>query len=272
MKLDFEYAGHRLSDFGCILCTIKNNNSGNYEIDIGSDITFTTIKNNQSSKRSSTSSSYENVYVANFEIMKYDCTSGKQNYLTSQEARSIIKWLSRHEYKKLKFVNTISDESDVHYYGSFNAKQIMLGDKILGLSLTFTSNAPFGFASLTNNKFMMLNSNDVITIVGDSDGYGTIYPKVEIKCFTGGDLKLTNLTTGKYISIKNCKKNEVITIDGEHKVIFSGDESHTTLPNDFNYEYFTIVVDEDIEENQYSSTLPCELTIKYLPVRKIGVI
>lgn len=272
MYLDFEYANHRLSDFGCIICSIGSGKSGSYEVEIGSDITFTTIKNNQSSKYSKTSSSYEEVYKAEFQIAKYDCSTRKCEFLTSLESRAIVKWLSRHEYHKAKFLNKLSEESDVQYFGSFNVKQVMLGENIIGLTLTFTSNAPFGFASAIKSKYMMLNENDVITVVGDSDEYGKIYPKIEIKCFSDGELDLLNLTTEKHINIKNCKKNEVITIDGEHKVIFSSDESHTTLPNDFNYEYFYILVNEDLEENQYSSTLPCELTVSYLPVRKVGVI
>ena len=42
MYVDFEYANRRLSDFGCIICSI-NSNSGEYEVDIGCDITFKNI-------------------------------------------------------------------------------------------------------------------------------------------------------------------------------------------------------------------------------------
>lgn len=271
MYTDFEYAGRRLSDLGCIICSI-NSNSGQYEVDIGCDITFTEVKNNHSSIHSKTSSSYEKVYVATFDIIKYNCNSDDEIYMTSLEARNIIKWLNRREYHKFKMVDEISDESNVCYYGSFNVKQIMLGNNILGLTLTFTNNAPYGFTDIVSTKGMLLNAGDTVSIYGDSDEYGTIYPKVEIRCFSSGDIKITNETTGNILEIDNCSVNEIITIDGEHKVIFSNNESHTTLPNDFKYEYLDILVDEYETENVYSSTLPCEVTISYLPIRKIGVI
>lgn len=271
MYIDFEYANHRLSDFGYIICRI-NSNVGQYEVDIGCDITFTEVKNNHSSIHSITSSSYENVYTATFDIIKYNCKSDDEIFMSSLDVRNIMKWLNRRQDHKFRLINDISDESNVHYYGKFNVRQIMLGDNIIGLTLTFTSNAPYGFADVTENKLMLLNPGEKTNLYGDSDEYGLIYPKVEIRCFTYGDLKITNHTTGTTLEINKCKANEIITVDGEHKVIFSSDDSHITLPNDFNYEYLDILVDENNTENSYSSTLPCELTIKYLPIRKVGVI
>lgn len=269
MYTDFEYAGRRLSDLGCIICSI-NSNSGQYDVEIGCDITFTEIKNNYSSIHSVTSSSYENVYTATFDIMKYNCSSD-DIYMTSFEVRDIMRWLNRREYYKFRVLNDIADESNVHYYGSFNVKQIMLGEHILGLTLTFTSNAPYGFGDIIETKCMLLNAVDTASIYGDSDEFGTVYPKVNIRCLSSGNLEIKNKTTGNILKIDNCSVNEIITVDGEHKVIFTNTESHTTLPNDFNYEYLDILVDEYETENIYSSTLPCELTISYQPMRKIGV-
>ena len=270
MYIDFEYAGHRLSDFGCILCSIDSN-SGKYDVEIGCDITFTEVKNNISSIRSVASSRYENVYTATFDIIKYNCNDHDDVYMSSLEARNITKWLNRREYHKFMLVNDLSDDSNVHYYGSFNVKQIMFGYNILGLSLTFTSNAPYGFGDMIENKMMLLNPGEISRLHGDSDEYGIIYPKTIIRCFSNGDLKITNHTTGTSLEVKKCKNKEIVTIDGEHRIIYSSD-THTTLPNDFNYEYLDILVDETDSENEYSSTLPCELTVEYLPVRKVGVI
>lgn len=271
MYIDFEYDGRMLSDFGCIVCSI-NSNSGNYDIDIGCDISFTELKNNNTFRRSKTSSTYEKVYTATFDIMKYDCNSRSEEYMTSLEAREIIKWLNREDYYRLRMVNNIADESNVYYYGSFNIKQIMLGDNILGLTLTFTSNAPFGFSDVVENKMMLLNANDVVSIVGDSDRYGIIYPRVEIKCFADGDLKIHNETTGNTLEIRGCMNGETIVVDGEYGIIYSNKRDDAIIANDFEYEYFDILIDKFGTENIYSSTLSCEVTINYLPVRKVGVI
>lgn len=274
MYTDFEYANRRLSDFGCIICSI-NGNSGDYELDIGCDITFAEVKNNHSSIHSKTSSSYDNVYTTTFDIIKYNCNSDDDMFMTSLEARNIVKWLNRrNSYHKFRLINDISDESNVHYYGSFNVKQRMFGDKILGLTLTFKSNAPYGFADVVRNKFMMLNPSETITLYGDSDEYGLIYPKIEIRCFSDSNdvLEITNQTTGTTLHIDGCTSGETITLDGEHKIILSDKREQSIIANAFNYEYLDILVDEYETENIYSSTLPCELTISYLPIRKVGVI
>ena len=271
MYIDFEYNNCRLSDIGCIICSI-NSNSSNYEVSIGCDITFTEVKNNHSSIHSKTSSSYENVYTATFDIMKYNCNSYDDVFMTSLEVRNIVKWLNRNDYFKFRLINEISDESNVYYYGSFNIKQIMFGGNILGLTLTFTSNAPYGFSDVIENKCMMLNTDDIYSLFGESDEYGLIYPKVEIRCFSDGNLKISNSTTGTILNIDNCISGEIITLDGEHKIILSNKREQVSIANAFNYEYLDILVDEYETENNYSSTLPCELTISYLPVRKIGVI
>ena len=272
MYMDFEYAGRRLSDFGCVICSISTSLK-DYEIDIGCDITFTEVKNNHSSIHSKVSSGYENVYTATFDIIKYNCNSIDDVPMSSLEARNIIKWLNRDDYYKLKFINEIADESNVHYYGSFNVKQKMFHGEILGLTLTFTSNAPYGFSDIVQNKFMMLNTDQSWFLHGESDKYGLIYPVVTLRCFADGTYEITNKTTGTKMQIDNCIKNETIFIDGEHKIIDTDNKDHKkTLPNDFKYEYLDILVDEYESKNEYTTTLPCELIIDYMPVRKVGVI
>lgn len=270
MYTDFEFANQRLSDFGCIMCHI-NTESGSREIDIGCDITFTTVKNNHSSVHSITSSSYENVYTTTFDIIKYSCNnSGDDIYMTSLEVRNLMKWLNRRSYHKFKLINDIVFESDMHHYGSFNVKQVMHGDNILGLSLTFTSNTPYGFAEMTELSFIVTDSDDTFEIYGDGDEYGVIYPTIRIRSFYDQSITITNKTTGHELSLDNCLENETITIDGEHKIIVSDNELHTSIANDFNYEYFDILIDEYDSANIYKVSAPCEISVHYSSIRKVG--
>lgn len=268
--IDFEFANRRLSDFGCIMCHI-NTSCGTNEVEIGCDITFNTVKNNHSSIHSITSSSYENVYTTTFEIMKY--SNADDIYMTSLEVRALTKWLNRREYAKLRIINELSDESDVSYYGSFNVTEIVNAQKIMGLSLTFTSNAPYGFASKTCLPFMIMNPGDTFELCGDSDELGVIYPTISIKTFISGDVKiLMNDNEENYILVSNCSPNETITIDGEHKIITTDNNEHEkTLPNDFNYNYFEILIDEYNSINKYEVSAPCEIIVYYSPIRKVGV-
>jgi len=275
---DFEYANRRLSEFGCIVCHI-NSDASMQEKDIGCDITFTTVKNNHTSINSATSTSYDNVYTTTFEIMKNPCkTSDDEMFLSPEEVRALVKWLNRREYHKFKLYNPDYEMPEIYYYGSFNVKQIWLGNKILGLSLTFTANAPYGLGEQIRFESYVLESNGTFSVFGDSDEIGTIYPNIKIECYadTGkGEegFRITNKTTGNYTYIDNCKNGEIIYMDGNHKIIVTDREEHKeTLYNDFNYEFLDIEVDaSDWCENEYEVSHPCKITISYSPIRKVGV-
>lgn len=270
---DFEYADKRLSDFGFIICSI-NTDSGFRDVETGHDITFNTVKNNYSSKQYITSSTYENVYTTSFDIIKNVCgNNGKDMYCTSDEIRRLNMWLNRREYRKLKFIGTMDSDYTLNYFGSFNTKQIMNGDKIVGLSLTFTSNAPYAFADEIILKYDISSEYEHFYLSGDGDELGYVYPKVSIyfpnEC---KKFQLLNISTGTKIELRNCSPDETIVIDGELKFIQTNEQSHKdTIYNDFNYEYLDILVDEDYSVNKYEVSSPCEITITYSPIRKVGV-
>ncbi len=269
--IDFEYANKMLSDFGCMVCHI-NTNVDVKEVNIGCDITFKTVKNNHSSIHSLTSSSYEDVYTTTFEIMKNVCNKNSDDkYMTPQEARNIVKWLNRREYHKFKLFNPYYDIFDICYYGSFNVKQIMLNEKILGLSLTFTSSAPYGFGDTIEFSILTSKPNEKFSIFGDSDEIGIIYPNIKIICLQDGKLEIANKTTGTYIYIDDCSSGEIICMDGEHKIIISDKRDANILSNNFNYEFLDIEVNEsDSLENIYETSMPCEIFVSYSPIRKVG--
>lgn len=271
MYTDFEYAGRFLSDFGCILCRFGAD-SGTVESDIGCDITFTTVKNKRSSIHSVTSASYEGMYTATFQIMKNPCHKQQEDmFMTAQESRELIKWLNRKEYHKFTCQSPDNEDYSINYYGSFNVRQVMLGDKILGLTLTFTANAPYGFGNQIKNVYKTTKTNEEITLYGDGDDAGIIYPSVKVTCLEDGIVKITNKNTGNYTEIKNCVAGEAIIMDGEHEIITC--DSHTNLYNDFNYEFLEIEID-DTEHcpNTLEVSIPCLLEICYSPIRKVGVV
>lgn len=268
---DFEYADKRLSDFGYIICHI-NSDTGIRDVDIGCDITFNTIKNAHSSKRYITSSSYENVYTVTFEIIKNPCGLDSEDfYLTDEEISNLVVWLNRREYRKLKLINATNADMSICYYGSFNVKEKMSGDRCIGLSITFTSNAPYGFIDKVVLKYDITTENECFIIHGSGDELGHVYPIVYIECKQDGNIQIKNITTGTICSIENCKQGEVIYIDGENKIIPPID-THPTLYSDFNYEYLDIqICDDHLSLNEYEVNIPCKITIQYSPIRKVGV-
>ena len=196
MYTDFEYADRLLSDFDCILCRLTTD-AGLVESDIGCDITFTTVKNKRSSVHSATSASYDGIYSASFQIMKNPCKKQQKDlYMTAQEARELTTWLNRREYHKFTYRNPDNNDADIHYYGSFNVRQVMLGEKIVGLSLTFTANAPYGFGNEIKQIYKTTKANETITLYGDGDDTGIIYPFIKVTCLESGNLTITNQNTG----------------------------------------------------------------------------
>ena len=273
MYVDFEYANRRLSDFGCIMCHI-NTDAGMREINIGCDITFNTVKNNQSSLHKATSSTYESVFETTFDIIKSNCDSNSDDIIMSKdEVRLLAKWLNRRGYHKFKMYDEDYDIANYIYFGSFNVKEIVLGKKTIGLSLTFKSNSPYALGEKVSVTYETTEPNELMYLYGDSDEYGSLYPFVKIMLNESVDeFTIRNNTTETVLYLRNCTKDEIITLDGEHKIIFTDNDEHTTLYNDFNYEYLDIFIDEgDYNENEYEVSNPCTITIEYYPVRKVGV-
>lgn len=267
---DFEYDGRRISDLGYIVCNIGSGSSVN-EIDIGCNITFNTVKNNHSFVYSSTSATYENVFTTSFQIAKLDnCVI--EDHISPLEEREINRWFSKKEYKKFKPLLDEKDDLDICFYGSFTVKPVTLGTDTIGFTLEFTGNSPFGYAEPIKSKHMILNTDDEMILYGDSDEITTIYPKVDVRCFSNGTLDIENKLTGNIVHIDNCENGETITIDGEYGIIHTDSDIHQkTLYSDFNYSYLDILADEHGSENAYSISLPCEIIISYSPIRKVGV-
>lgn len=275
MYLDFEYADKRLSDFDYIVCKI-NQSGGVQELDMGFDITFNTVKDNHSSIHYQTSSSYDGVYTTPpFEIMKNPCGKNSDElYMTTDEVKSLTKWLNRREYHKFKPISIDEEITDIHYFGSFNIKKITVNDRVVGLSLTFTSNTPYGFGERVINEFDLDYSLNTFSIFADSDEFTTLYPNVTITCKQNGDLRVTNILTGNTFEILGCSENEIIYVNGEHKYIDSDNKTHkeTSLYSDFNYHFLDIVITADeFNENIFKTSIPCKIVIDYSPIRKVGM-
>lgn len=274
MYTDFEFAGKRLSDFGYIVCKF-NSSSDATDVEIGCDITFNSVKNNHSSIRYKTSTSYENVYTTYIEIMKNPCRKNQDElYHQNEEISVLTTWLNRRGYHKFKPLSSTDDFSSVHYYGSFNVKEKVINDRVVGLCLSFEGNAPYGFGNSIKNEF---DENETFFIHGEGDEYTLIYPVVtvspKIDC-VDIPIEIENRTTGTKVILENLKANETIRLHGEHKIIVSDNEEHSsssTFYDDFNYEWLDIKIEDGFYENEYYVNVPCYISIEYEPIRKVGV-
>ena len=265
---DFSYDGLWLSDLGFMICTFDS--GGVENATAGSYITFNSVKQHNGKRFALMSSEYEEAFTATFDICKMN-NSGAGEDITIDEFRFIMRWLNRREYHTFSLVDNHEEEwNEVFFEGSFNVERINYSGRLVGLSLTFTANRPFGLGKeLVENLDLWHDNVREGTIFNRSDEIGITYPEqVIITCHADGDLSITNSFDNSTVSIKNCSSGEVLTMDCVNQIITTSDNTHL-LYNDFNYTFFRICSDYMHIENVYAVNQPCEITVRYRPVRKV---
>lgn len=277
---DFEFDGHRLSDYGCALCHILINTDAS-AISIGSNISFKTVKISATNKFKLLSADYEEVYATTFEICKFDCYDTENKYFNQEEISYIMRWLNRKTFKKLKMIYEDGTLADVYYNASFNVKPITVGEHVIGFELSMQTDAAFGYYDDIEYTMEFTEDNLSHEYYDISDEIGYIYPSsFKIDITKSGDLEIINSQEPERVtSIKNCVSGETLTLV-ENKSITSTDP-HSKLYNDFNYEYPRIsnaieYVDGcgtiDNMKNTFTVNTPCKITFVYSPICKMGII
>lgn len=272
---DFEYDGQRLSDYGCAVCHISGDADLN-TVSLGSKITFNTINMIRQNKFKLMSTQYDEAYTATFEIAKFDCNDRDNYVFSSEEIAKLTRWLNRRKYYKFKMIYPKGECAQMYYMGTFNIDMIVYGGKVVGLQLTLQTNAPFAYYDPIECEMNFSSANDTVSIFDMSDEVGYIYPNnVIIECLSAGELTIHNSQDGnRKTVISKCEKNEILTLDGENKIITSS-KSHATLYNDFNYNFIRISNkyenNVEITENIFTASLPCKITFAYSPICKAGI-
>lgn len=261
--LDFEYDDSLLSDFGFIICDFNSNNNAN-TVDSGSEISFIKSSRNDGRKFSIVGTKYEECINAEFDICKDpDVNSPEEMQITDYEYSNIMRWLNRHEYKKMQFIG--NDERISFYNASFNLKKITINDKLYGMHLSMDTDSPFSYGEEIVKIVDISSSEEKKIIEDESDEIGYIYPTVEITCNESGNLVLKNETFGSTTTVHNCTSGEVITLHGDIQQITSSLNSHK-ISKDFNYEFFRIENSYRERKNEISSSLACSVKISYFPL------
>lgn len=275
---DFEFNERRVSELGCMVCTF--NTVGLETVDMGSNLSLTTIK--RQNYFHTVSTKYEEPFTTKIQICKYGCNNQKEHYFEDKFVVYLMKWLLSKKNRKFKMIYDDIDMKkcyNMYYIGTFtNVHALKVGENILGLELTFTANAPFGFYEPLEFCMEFPDVDTEFCIYDSSNEEGYIYPsKVEIMVLEDGDLEICNSMETKRTIIKNCIAGETITLDGTNKIIQS-DATHPCLYNDFNYTFIRIInkcghgMNSDVRKNVFTVSLPCNIYLKYSPICKMGVI
>lgn len=256
---DFMYDGLFLSDFGYTICHFDNAGGITTE-SAGSQLTFNRVAAGNGERYYLAGAHYDECFETNIDICK--CSEA----ITLDEYSSIMRWLNRKEYHEL-LIRT-SEWDAVRYYGTFNVSKVEIDGRLIGFTLNFISNSPFGRMVQEEDTFVIQKAGGTIVIYDESDEIGFIYPDfMEIKCMSSGDLTITNSLDDRITSIKGCKNGEVITMDGTVSSLSSSE--NRKILNDFNFMFPRIGNTATSSENIWTFSLPCEVRLKYSPIRKV---
>ena len=236
----------------------------------GSQVTFNTAALNGGSKFALINTEYSTCFSTTFDICKKG-DSATESVITLDELSYLMKWLTVNRFKKFVLIDKYNaDYSEICYYGSFTAQKIEIGGAIVGLELTFTSNAPYGFGMPVTDSGSGTKTNWSFSVTPQGDEVGYIYPdSLTFKVSTAGNLTISNSNDSKIVYIANCTAGETITMDCQNKIISTTVSGHK-IYNDFNFIFFRLVNSfGDGNENTISVSLPGALEYTYTPVRKV---
>ena len=267
---DFVYDGVKLSSLGYLVGSAVTSN--NQSASAGSKLELQTVTNHGSHLTGIVNATYSENITATFDIIKFTCNDNTSVNMEDNEIASMVRWLNRKEWHRFQPIYNDLAFPNVFYNGTFtDISEIMMGGNVVGLTLTFTSNAPYGFLDFEDNDFTVSSVGGSFIVYDESDELGNHYPeKFIITTTAGGNLSLTNSLNAK-TTINNCVANEKITLDCINKIITS-DKEHPHLYNDFNYVYPMLTNTINDSKNIFTSTLPCSIQIEYKPIRKVGII
>lgn len=264
--LDFEYDGILLSDLGYTICTFGS--KGLETISNGSQITFNNVSMFNGSQYGLVSSVYEETLTATFSICKSACItrSGDLEELTVDDISELMRWLNRKTYHKFKLMQ--DGYENLYFEGSFNIQRYELDGKVYGLELVLVTNRPFALHDETTYKFKMTEDDLVYKINDISDEIGFIYADVKVVCRSSGDLKIHNSMEDRTTIIKNCSEGEIITFT--YPVVTTSNLGHE-LQNDFNFNFVRIANKWGDVMNTLTFSIPCDVELSYIPIKKVGV-
>ena len=239
---DFEFDNEKLSDYGMIIATIDGG-AGVETVQSGANLSFTQIKPTGSDKFRLYHGKYEECYTTTFQILKSPCNVNDQDdlYLTSDLVSQLQRWLCRkNKYYKFKVLDQPGYE-DLYWNATFSCSEIQLCGRVIGLELTMTTDAPYAYKDEICITYDC-KTNISFSLYDESDEIGYIYPYVSIKINgVSGDFILTNSLDSKTCKISSCLSGETLILDGENQIITSDNQSHSSLPSDFNY-YFPKII------------------------------
>lgn len=266
---DFIYDGSRLSDFGFIICDF-NSSSGVSISNVGCEIVFDTVQLRETGQVFISGAKYGACLTTTFCVCKSianyrnDPSSAE---ISVQELRCLMTWLNRKRNCEFRILDEELD--NIFFEGTFAVSRCDYSGRLIGLQLVFTSNRPYGLCDEVTESLSLDQGNLSGTVDNLSDDIGiTRLNSISVKCLSDGDLDISNNFGNTHVYVRNCSNGETIYMDCKNHIVMSDVESHK-IYNDFNFVFPCLFKTAEESENTITSSLPCQITIKYYPIAKI---
>lgn len=262
-RCDFSFRGELLSDKGYTLCEFGSSSSASV-VTTDSQRDFTSVQMFAGKYHPILYYTYGTALIMEMYICKTD--AAEDEVITPAEAVSLKRWLEAPTPQQLKIGET--GYEDYFWSGVFNVEEVRIYSDIVGLHLTFTSTAPFGYKD-TVELSGTVAANGTVSIDDTSDEEGYIYPDISITLQSAGTLKITNDYDQRQTIVYNCSSGETITFTHLLQIL-SNLDSHA-LGDDFNYKFIRIHNSYDDTVNTLTFSLPCTYSISYNPIAKVVI-
>lgn len=257
----FVFDGKSSDDFELMVCEIDNNKPSNSPSGQIEFLTTDSPIGNRWYKTGNTN--YKEPLQFTFQVIKNSHES-----FDAYEYSAISRWLVRKDSFK-DFMIVKGDYDNIHFNAQLNVEPVEVGKEIIGITITGTTDSSFGYnQSIT--KTIDVQGYNTLSIVDMSDEIGYIYPDIEINVKNDCDVTITNMAENRQFYIKQCIANEVIKIDGKFLQMTTTALSHN-LYEYTNYMFPRIVNDYNKRKNDFLIEGNCTLTMRYRPIRKVGV-
>lgn len=263
---DFEFDGQYLSDFGMTICTFDNN-GGIANASSGAKISFNKVSTSRGLRQMLTGTSYDECVSADFNICK-DPERFEDMVITDDEFRDIVRWLNRHEFLPFRAIDEDQDRDTCYFNASFNIEKVKLDGDIVGLNLTMETDKPYGYGQEQSLSWVVKDPKQPYVLSDMSDEIGVTYPSMVITSNATGTLRLENLTEPCVMVLKNLTPGEIITIDGDTRIIKTSRAAHDLSKGDFNFEFFRFGNTYLNRNNKIVASLPCQIVFSYRPIIK----
>lgn len=198
------------------------------------------------------------------QLFSTECTT-EDEFLASNRIKVITDWMfNQTDYKKLQIIN--SEISHLYFNCILkDATKLMIAQNVFGIECTVECDSAGAWEFEKTNRYdFVANGNGSILFNNISSELKGLKPFLTIEMFEDGNLSMTNLTTGQFITINNLNITEKIIMDCRNQVISSNLDKY--LFDDFNGEF--LYLKQGL--NNIAVTGKCKMTMTYQNQVKVG--